>query len=124
MALKILQVAGAAALVVLVFTMVPVLLRLRKTLAEAGEIVGENKPSTSLLLRKAGGMLESVNEELAEVEKITKDTEVLVERIGQASEAIEKVIESPITKTALLVSGISASGYVLKRHFSKEVSSR
>ncbi|MDD5447855.1 MAG: DUF948 domain-containing protein [Actinomycetota bacterium] len=123
MALKILQVTGAAALVVLVFVMIPVLLRLRKTLAEVGEIVGESKPSTLLLLRKAGMMLESVNEELAEVEKITKDTEVLVQRMGQASEAIEKVARSPITKTGLLISGISASGYALKRHLSKEISS-
>ena len=88
MALKVLQVVGAVAVVTIVFLLIPVLVRLRRTLDEVGQIVSETRPQTVTLLRKAQGTLDSVNRELKNIETITDDTTILVGKVSEASDAV------------------------------------
>jgi uncharacterized protein YoxC len=124
MALKILEVVGAVAAVTLVLFLIPVLLRLRRTLDEVGHIVAETGPQATTLLKKAQTTLDGVNRELENIEEITKDAEVLVERVGDASRAIEGAIKSPLTKMGLLTTGAAATGIAVKKRLSKEISGK
>jgi len=124
MALKILEVVGAVAAVMLVLFLIPVLLRLRRTLDEVGHIVAETGPQATTLLKKAQTTLDGVNRELENIEEITKDAEVLVERVGDASRAIEGAIKSPLTKMGLLTTGAAATGIAVKKRLSKEISGK
>jgi uncharacterized protein YoxC len=124
MALKILEVVGAVAAVMLVLFLIPVLLRLRRTLDEVGHIVAETGPQATTLLKKAQTTLDGVNRELENIEEITKDAEVLVERVGDASRAIEGAIKSPLTKIGLLTTGAAATGIAVKKRLSKEISDK
>jgi uncharacterized protein YoxC len=124
MALKILQVVGAVAVVLFVLFLIPVLLRLRRTLDEVGHIVSETRPQTSSLLKKAQSTLDGVNSELENIEEITKETEVLVQRVGEASLAVERAIKSPVTRVGLLATGAAATGIAVKKRFSKEIADK
>jgi len=122
MSLKILQIVGAVAILVFVLLLIPVLLRMRRTLDEVGHIVAETKPQASAFLTNAQVTLDGVNCELERIEEITKDAEVLVERVGDASRAVERAIKSPMTKVGLVATGAAATGMAVKRRLSKEIS--
>ena len=124
MILKILQAVGAVAVVLLVLFLIPVLLRLRRTLNEVGHIVTETRPEVSKLLMKAQSTLDGVNHELGNIVEITKDTEVLIGRMGDASRAVEGAIKSPLTKIGLLTTGAAATGIAVKKRLSKEISDK
>jgi uncharacterized protein YoxC len=124
MALKILQVVGALAVVLLVLFFIPVLLRLRRTFVEVGNILKETGPQASTLLKKAQTTLDGVNQELENIEEITKDAEILVGRVKEASRMAEGVIKSPITKMGLLATGAAATGVAVKKRLSKEISDK
>jgi uncharacterized protein YoxC len=121
MALKVLQVVGAAAVVIIVFLLIPVLIRLRRTLDEVGEIVSETRPQTVSLLKQAQVTLDGVNRELENVESITDDTTVLIGKVSEASAAVEKAIKSPMTKIGFITAGAAAAGFAVKRHLSREL---
>jgi uncharacterized protein YoxC len=122
MALKILQVVGAAAVVIIVLLLIPVLIRLRRTVDEVGQIVSETRPQTVTLLRKANVTLDSVNAELENVEEVTQDTQVLVEKVGEASVAVERAIKSPLTRIGFIGVGAAAAGLMVKRRLRKDFS--
>jgi uncharacterized protein YoxC len=124
MALKVLQVVGAAAVVIIVFLLIPVLARLRRTLDEVGHIVSETRPQTVTLLRKAQGTLDSVNRELKNIETITDDTTILVGKVSEASDAVEKAIKSPMAKVGFVTAGAAAAGFVVKRRLYREFSGK
>jgi len=124
MALKILQVVGAVAVLLLVIFLILVLLRLRRTLEEVNHIVSETRPQASMFLKKARITLDGVNRELENIEAITKETEVLVERVGDASRAVEGAIKSPLTKVGLITTGAAATGIAVRKRLSKEISDR
>lgn len=124
MALKILQVVGAVAVLLLVIFLILVLLRLRRTLEEVNHIVSETRPQASMFLKKAQITLDGVNRELENIEAITKETEVLVERVGDASRAVEGAIKSPLTKVGLITTGAAATGIAVRKRLSKEISDR
>ncbi|MBK5092128.1 MAG: DUF948 domain-containing protein [Actinobacteria bacterium] len=124
MALKILQVVGAVAVLLLVIFLILVLLRLRRTLDEVSHIVSETRPQASMFLKKAQITLDGVNRELENIEAITKETEVLVERVGDASRAVEGAIKSPLTKVGLITTGVAATGIAVRKRLSKEISDR
>jgi ABC-type transporter Mla subunit MlaD len=124
MALKVLQVVGSAAVVIIVFLLIPVLMRLRRTLDEVGQIVSETRPQTVTLLRKAQGTLDSVNRELENIEAITDETTILIGKVGEASDAVEKAIKSPMTRIGFVTAGAAAAGFAVKRHLFREMSSR
>jgi uncharacterized protein YoxC len=124
MALKVLQVVGAAAVVIIVLLLIPVLMRLRRTLDEVGDIVSETRPQTVTLLRKAQGTLDSVNRELQNIENITDDTTILIGKVGEASNAVEKAIKSPMTKVGFVTAGAAAAGFAVKRRVSRELAAK
>jgi uncharacterized protein YoxC len=124
MALKVLQVVGAVAVVILVLFLVPVLLRLRKTLYEVGQIVSEARPQTVTLLQKAQVTLDSVNQELEDIGEITEETQVLVDKVGEASVAVERAIKSPMSKMGFITAGVATTGYVASRRLSKKKSGK
>jgi uncharacterized protein YoxC len=124
MALKVLQVVGATAVVIIVLLLIPVLLRLRRTLDEVGVIVSETRPQTVTLLRKAHDTLDGVNRELETIETITDDTSVLIAKVGEASNAVEKAIKSPMTKVGFVTAGVAAAGFAVKRRLVRELSDR
>ncbi len=119
MALKVLQIVGAVAVVIIVLFLVPVLLRLRRTLDEVGQIVYEARPQTVTLLRKAQVTLDGVNKELENIGEITEDTQVLVEKFGEASMAVERSIKSPMSKMGFVAAGVTTTGYVVKKRLAK-----
>lgn len=124
MALKVLQITGAAAVVVIVILMIPVLLRLRRTLDEVGGIVAETRPQTVMLLKKAQGTLDSVNRELETIESITEDANVLIGKVGEASDAVERAITSPMTRYGFITAGVTAAGFAVKRRVARELRAR
>lgn len=124
MALKILQVAGAVAVVVLVLLLIPILYRLRKTLDEMGQIVSETHPQTVTLLQKAQVTLDGVNRELTNIEEITGETQVIVAKMGEASAAVERAIKSPLTKVGFISAGAAAAGFAVKKRLSREMADK
>jgi uncharacterized protein YoxC len=124
MALKVLQVVGATAVVIIVVLLIPVLMRLRRTLDEVGDIVSETRPQTVTLLKKAQGTLDSVNRELQNIENITDDTTVLIGKVGEASNAVEKAIKSPMTKVGFVTAGAAAAGFAVRRRLSRELAAK
>lgn len=122
MALKVLQVVGAAAVVIIVVLLVPVLLRLRRTLEEVSIIVAETRPQTVTLLQKAQVTLDSVNKELENIEAITDDTSVLIGKVTEASDAVEKAIKSPMTKVGFVTAGATAAAFAVRRRLAREMS--
>lgn len=124
MALKILQVAGAIAVVVIVLLLIPVLLRLRRTLDEVGNIVTDTRPQAVTLLHKAQVTLDGVNRELVNIEEITEDAQVLVDKVGDASDAVERAVKSPLTRISFITAGAAAAGFAVKKRLSKEISGK
>ncbi len=124
MALKVLQITGAAAVVVLMIFIIPVLIRLRKTADELAEIVSETRPYAVALLKKAQDTMDSVNSELDNIEKVTAETKVLVERMGQATEAIKKAANSPMAKAGFISTGAAAMTIAVRRRISQRESHR
>lgn len=119
MALKVLQVAGAAAVVILMIFIIPVLLRLRRTAEELADIVSEARPHAVALLKKAQDAVDSVNTELDNIEQVTAETKVLVERMGQASEAIRKAANSPMAKAGFISTGAAAMTIAVRKRISR-----
>ena len=117
--LKILQVVGALAVVIIVLFLVPVLIRLRRTIGEVGFIINDTRPQTISLIKKAQVTLDRVNRELENIEEITEETHVLIGKAGEASEAIERAITSPMTKAGLITAGIATSGFAVSRRLAK-----
>lgn len=124
MALKILQVVAAVAVVSFVILLIPVLMRLHRTLDEVCHVVSETGPQATTLLKKAQVTLDGVNRELENIEEITRETGVLVERVGDASLAVERAIKSPLTKMGLITTGVTATGIAVKKRLSKETSDK
>jgi len=124
MALKILQIVGAAAVVIIVFLLIPVLIRLRRTLNEVGMMVAETRPQTVTLLKSAQSTLDGVNKELDNIEEITEETGVLVGKISDASEAVERAVRSPIAKAGFASTGIAAAFIGVKRSLSRNLSNK
>jgi|SRR5664280_2647695 len=124
MALKVLQVVGAAAVVVIVLLLIPVLLRLRRTIGDVGQMVAETRPQTVTLLKKAQLTLDGVNRELTNIETITEDTGVLVAKVSDASSAIERAIKSPASKIGFASAGAAAAAFAVKRRLFREMSGR
>lgn len=124
MALKVLQVVGAVAVVLLTLLLIPVLIRLRRTLDEAGRIVADSRPQTLQLLRKAQNTLDSVNDELTSIDGITTETKLFVSRVGEASEAVERAVKSPLTKAGLVSAGAAATFIGVKRSLSRKASGK
>jgi uncharacterized protein YoxC len=124
MALKVLQVVGAAAVVIIVVLLIPILLRLRRTLDEVSVIVSETRPQTVTLLRKAQVTLDSVNLELENIGAITEDTSVLIAKVSEASNAVEKAIKSPMTKIGFVTAGAAATGFAVRRRLARELSDK
>ncbi|MBU1672093.1 MAG: DUF948 domain-containing protein [Actinobacteria bacterium] len=120
MALKILQIVGAAAVVIIVALMIPVLLRLRRTVDEVGQIVSESRPQTVTLLSKANATLDSMNRELENIEEVTGETQVLVDKVTEASVAVERAIKSPLTRIGFIGVGAAATGFMVKRRLRKD----
>jgi uncharacterized protein YoxC len=119
MALNILEVVGALAVVIIVSFMVPVLIRLRRTAGEVSYIMHDTRPQTISLLKKAQVTLDGVNSELDNIDEITQETQVLIGRIGEASEAIESALKSPMTKAGLITAGVATSGLAVSRRLKK-----
>jgi uncharacterized protein YoxC len=124
MALKILQVVGAAAVVIIVLLLIPVLIRLRRTLNEVGLMVSETRPQTITLLKSAQSTLDGVNRELDNIEEITEETGVLVGKISDASEAVERAVKSPIARAGFASTGIAAAFIGVRRSLSRNLSKK
>ena len=120
MTLKILQIVGAVAVVIIVLFLIPVLIRLRRTLDEVGYIVNDSRPQTINLLKKAQVTLDGVNRELENIEEITEETQLLVGKVGEASEAVERAIKSPMTKVGLITAGVATTGVAVSRRMAKK----
>ena len=120
MTLNILEIVGAVAVAVIVLFLIPVLLRLRRTLNEVGKIVTEARPQTVTLLKRAQTTLDGVNEELVAIEEITDDTQLLVQKLGEASDVVEDAVKSPMTKVGLIAAGAATSGYVVSKRLEKK----
>ena len=120
MTLKILQIVGAVAVVIIVLFLIPVLIRLRRTLDEVGYIVNDSRPQTINLLKKAQVTLDGVNRELENIEEITEETQLLVGKVGEASEAVERAIKSPMTKAGLITAGVATTGVAVSRRMAKK----
>lgn len=104
--------------------LIPILYRLRRTLDELGQIVSETHPQTVTLLQKAQVTLDGVNRELANIEEITGETQVLVAKVGEASAAVERAIKSPLTRVGFISAGAAAAGYAVKKRLSREMSDK
>jgi len=120
MTLKILQIVGALAVVIIVLFLIPILIRLRRTLDEVGYIINDSRPQTINLLKKAQVTLDGVNRELENIEEITEETQLLVGKVGEASEAVERAIKSPMTKAGLITAGVATTGVAVSRRMAKK----
>jgi uncharacterized protein YoxC len=120
MALNVLEIVGAIAVALIVLFMIPVLLRLRRTIDEVGQIITDARPQTVGLLQQAQATLDGVNRELENIEEITQDTQVLVEKVGEASVAVERAIKSPMSKAGFVAAGVATTTFAVRRQLARK----
>jgi uncharacterized protein YoxC len=120
MALNVLEIVGAIAVALIVLFMIPVLLRLRRTIDEVGQIITDARPQTVGLLQQAQVTLDGVNRELENIEEITQDTQVLVEKVGEASVAVERAIKSPMSKAGFVAAGVATTTFAVRRQLTRK----
>ncbi|MDD5748495.1 MAG: hypothetical protein PHP64_05565 [Actinomycetota bacterium] len=121
MALKILQVVAASAVVLIVILIIPVIIRLRRTLEEAGRIIAENSSPATTILKRAQAAMDSVNSGLEKISEISDDSEILISRVGKASGAMDKALKSPLTRIGLMATGTAATSIVVKKRAYKNL---
>ncbi|MBN1289875.1 MAG: DUF948 domain-containing protein [Actinobacteria bacterium] len=119
MALKVLQIICAVAVVVIVLLMIPVMLKLKRTLEEVGRMIVETRPGTMKAIKQAEATLDSVNEELENVEKVTSDASLLIGKMGEAADSLENTIKSPITKMGFISTGAAVTSIAVRKQLLK-----
>lgn len=120
MALKVLQIICAIAVVLIVLLIIPVMLRLKRTLEEVGRMVNEVEPGAMKAIREAGMTLESVNEELDNIDKVAGEAMVIIDKLGEAADSIENTVKSPLARAGLISTGAAVTSLAVKKHLKKK----
>lgn len=118
MALKLLQITGAAAVVITMLFLIPVLIKLRDTFDQIGGIVDESSPQTISLLQKAQGAVDGLNRELGNVVEITDDTLAIISKLDTAATEVERAVKSPMAKTGFVAVGAVTTSLAVRKRFS------
>ena len=124
MALKVLEITATAALVIIVLFLIPIMLRLSKTLKHADKMMQETRPGAVTVLKKAGETVDTVNKQLETIEDITTDTEQLLGKAKASAAALEKALTSPMAKAGAAAAGATATGFAVKKRISKKLKGR
>lgn len=118
---------AAAAFVVLVGFAVPVLIQMRKTVAESEQLLAKMKTDLPPLLGELQATSRNLNDLSNQAREGVEHAAVLLHAVGEVGESVQQVHNvvrgssgTLLTKVATAVAGFKAAAQVMRHRFGKE----
>jgi len=117
----------AVAFVVLVGCLVPVLIQLRKTVAESERLLSKMSAEVPALVSELRSMSRNLNDLAEQARGGIEHASVLLHAVGELGESVQQVHDvvrgssgTLLTKAASMVAGFRAATNVIREHYRKE----
>lgn len=124
---EITAILVAIAFAVLVGYLIPVLIQLRKTVAESEQLLAKMSAEVSPLVSELRVMSQNVNDLTDQARSGVEHAAVLLHAVGQVGESVQQVHNvvrgssgSLLTNMASVVAGIKAASHVLRERVKHE----
>jgi uncharacterized protein YoxC len=124
---EIAAILVAIALAVLVGYLVPVLIHVRKTVAESEQLLAKMNNDLPPLIGELRAMSHNVNDLTEQARKGVEHAAVLLHAVGEVGESVQHVHDvvkgssgSMLTNVASVVAGFKAATQVMKERFREE----
>ena len=124
---EIAAILVAIAFVVLVGCLVPVLIQLRKTVAESEQLLAKMNNDLPPLIGELRAMSHNVNDLTEQARGAVEHAAVLLHAVGEVGESVQHVHDivkgssgSMLTNMASVVAGFKAATQVMKERFREE----
>jgi len=118
---------GAVAFTVLVGFLVPVLIRLRHTAAEAGQLLAKMNADLPALVSDLRSMSHNLNALAGQARDGVEHASVLLHAVGEVGESVQQVHDvvrgssgTLLTNVASLVAGVRAATRVMRERYREE----
>jgi uncharacterized protein YoxC len=125
--IEIAAVLVAVAFVVLVGCLVPVLIQLRKTVAESGQLVSKMSAEVPALVSELRGMSHNLNQLADQARSGVQHAAVLLHAVGEVGESVQQVHDvvrgssgNLLTTAASMVAGFKAATQVIRDRYRME----
>ena len=125
--IEIAVILVAAAFVLLVGFIVPVLIQVRKTVAESEQLLAKMNNDLPPLIGELRAMSHNVNDLTEQARTGVEHAAVLLHAVGEVGESVQQVHEvvkgssgSMLTNVASVVAGLKAATKVVKERFREE----
>jgi uncharacterized protein YoxC len=125
--IEIAVILVAAAFALLVGFIVPVLIQVRKTVAESEQLLAKMNNDLPPLIGELRAMSHNVNDLTEQVRTGVQHAAVLLHAVGEVGESVQQVHEvvkgssgSMLTNVASVVAGLKAATKVVKERFREE----
>ncbi len=106
---QIAGLAAAIAFIVLVGFIVPILLKLRKTVENVNSFIASTEKEIIPTLNKLQTTIEEINQELSKVNQATASLQAATARIDTISNLVQEVVSSPLIRMASYSAGVSSA---------------
>jgi uncharacterized protein YoxC len=124
---EIAAMLAAVAFVVLVGCLVPVLIQLRKTVAESEQLLSKMSAEMPALVSDLRSMSRNLNDLAEQARGGIEHASVLLHAVGELGESVQQVHNvmrgssgTLLTKAASMVAGFKAATNVIREHYRKE----
>ena len=124
---EIAAILVAVTFVVLVGFLVPVMIQVRKTVAESEQLLAKMNNDLPPLISELKGVSRNVNDLTEQARKGVEHAAVLLHAVGEVGESVQHVHEvvkgssgSMLTNVASVVAGVKAATEVMKKRFREE----
>jgi uncharacterized protein YoxC len=124
---EIAAMLAAVAFVVLVGCLVPVLIQLRKTVAESEQLLSKMSAEVPALVSDLRSMSRNLNDLAEQARGGIEHASVLLHAVGELGESVQQVHNvvrgssgTLLTKAASMVAGFKAATNVIREHYRKE----
>jgi uncharacterized protein YoxC len=118
---------GAAAFALLVGFLVPVLIRLRNTVAESEQLLRKMNADLPALVADLGSMTRNLNALTDQAREGVEHASVLLHAVGEVGESVQQVHDvmrgssgTLLTNVASLVAGVRAATRVVRERYRQE----
>jgi uncharacterized protein YoxC len=124
---EIAALIAAAAFTLLVGFLVPVLIQVRKTVAESEQLLAKMNADLPPLVSELQAMSRNLNDLSSQARDGVEHAAVLLHAVGEVGESVQQVHNvvrgssgTMLTKVASLVAGVKAATHVMRNRFGKK----
>ena len=124
---EIAALIAAAAFALLVGFLVPVLIQVRKTVAESEQLLAKMNADLPPLVSELQAMSRNLNDLSSQARDGVEHAAVLLHAVGEVGESVQQVHNvvrgssgTMLTKVASLVAGVKAATHVMRNRFGKK----